>query len=371
MLCSLSERIMSTRPIFVATHPRSCSTAFERVFMTRKKDVNTVHEPFGDAFYWGPERWSERFMNDNSAREQSGYSKSTYKDVFDYIMSHDKDVSITSSRRNRSLLPCILRNLVTDKRSRRMDVQDGVTRMDPGKRLFLKDMAYHLLPPDQKQAHIAPSMKHAANGAEVDNPTMLPKETLKKFHFTFLIRHPRRSVPSYYRCTIPPLDKVTGFYHFMPNESGYDELRRLFDYLRENKIVGPAKAGEGKPTEEGEVTVTVVDADDLLDNPAGVIEAFCNEVGLSFTPEMLSWENESEEAKGQFEKWSGFHNDALGSSSLKPRTKAQQTPTPEAENEEWQAKYGEEAAKVIRDTVDANVADYEYLKKFALKVPPL
>jgi hypothetical protein len=35
---------------------------------------------------------------------------------------------------------------------------------------------------------------------------------------------------------------------------------------------------------------------------------------------------------------------------------------------EWTEKYGDEGAKVIRDTVAANVEDYEYLKQFALKV---
>jgi uncharacterized protein (DUF427 family) len=35
---------------------------------------------------------------------------------------------------------------------------------------------------------------------------------------------------------------------------------------------------------------------------------------------------------------------------------------------EWTDKYGDEGAKVIRDTVAANVEDYEYLKQFALKV---
>lgn len=39
-----------------------------------------------------------------------------------------------------------------------------------------------------------------------------------------------------------------------------------------------------------------------------------------------------------------------------------------ADDEGWRAKFGAEAARVIRETVDANVADYEYLKGFALKV---
>lgn len=38
------------------------------------------------------------------------------------------------------------------------------------------------------------------------------------------------------------------------------------------------------------------------------------------------------------------------------------------ENAEWKEKYGEEGAKVIRETVDKNMKDYEYLKQFAIKV---
>jgi hypothetical protein len=160
--------------------------------------------------------------------------------------------------------------------------------------------------------------------AEPGNPTIIPSDVLKRFHFTFLIRHPRHSIPSYYRCTVPPLDAITGFYDFMPNEAGYSELRRLFDYLRSKKLIGPALAGEDALLNNGEVAITVVDADDLLDNPNSIVEAFCKEVGLSYNPAMLSWDSEKDHqlAKDAFEKWNGFHNDALASSSLKPRSHA-------------------------------------------------
>lgn len=49
--------------------------------------------------------------------------------------------------------------------------------------------------------------------------------------------------------------------------------------------------------------------------------------------------------------------------------KKKKSKSKEVENAEWAEKFGEEAAKVIRETVDANVADYEYLKQFAMKVP--
>ncbi len=35
------------------------------------------------------------------------------------------------------------------------------------------------------------------------------------------------------------------------------------------------------------VSITVIDADDLLDHSAEVIEAFCREVGIDYTPDML------------------------------------------------------------------------------------
>lgn len=230
---------------------------------------------------------------------------------------------------------------------------------------------------------------------EPENPTVMPTEMLRGFHFTFLIRHPRRSIPSYFRCTVPPLDDITGFHDFMPSEAGYDELRRMFDYLLAQKIIGPEKAGEtddGAVKAPGQASITVIDADDLLANPEAIIKVFCNEVGIDYTPNMLKWdddENQNHAAKA-FEKWYGFHHDAIESTCLKPRgsghvsclfsltpevyavlTKLpilQKAPTVESENADWTEKFGEKAAKMIRQTVNDNIADYEYLKSFAIKV---
>lgn len=220
---------------------------------------------------------------------------------------------------------------------------------------------------------------------------------------------------------------MTGFDEFYPSEAGYDELRRIFDYLRSVRQIGPKIAGEGdKVAENGDlkditnghtngftngsshtngvsdaVSITLIDADDLLDNPNGIIEGYCKEVGLDYSDSMLRWdsEEERERAKVQFEKWSGFHEDAIESSSLRPRDpakvrlpfiylsvcligrtlemekltkltfKKKRPKSKDVENAEWAEKFGEEAAKVIRQTVDANVADYEYLKQFAMTVP--
>ena len=163
-----------------------------------------------------------------------------------------------------------------------------------------------------------------------------------RFHYTFLIRDPHYSIPSYYRCTIPPLDKITGFYQFYPSEAGYDEVRRVFDFLVASGAVGPVIAGnapdkdgtngvDSTPYRNGDKTVNghqpipdicVIDADDMLDNPAEMIEAYCETVGLKFSPDMLHWEDDENQkrAKDAFEKWRGFHDDAIESTELRPRT---------------------------------------------------
>jgi len=173
---------------------------------------------------------------------------------------------------------------------------------------------------------------------EPGNPTVIPDHLLRQYHFTFLIRHPRSSVPSYYRCTVPPLDDMTGFSYYEPKEAGYKELRVLFDYLVEHGHIGPRIAGSGdrkvnrsngtglsSATEEP-LQICVVDADDLLDNPYGVIEEFCKSTGIEYSPSMLKWDDKSQQiAKDLFEKWKGFHEDALDSRELKPRTHVSRT----------------------------------------------
>ncbi|KAK3504940.1 P-loop containing nucleoside triphosphate hydrolase protein [Neurospora crassa] len=359
------------RPIFVATHPRACSTAFERVFMTRPDALSCVHEPFGDAFYYGPERMSTRYDHDEAAREKSGYAEVRYDDVMGRILKE---------------------TLENDKT-----------------RVFIKDMAYYIVPPNgDRPLGPARSLDRHPNPVADSNPTIIPTSLLMLFHWTFLIRHPRKAIPSYYRCTIPPLNKKTGFDEFMPSEAGYVELRRLFEFLHAKGIIAEESKYDSEETRKsrgtmfgqmkedsvsawsgpnrderleqgpalsrqlenipGPVKITVVDADDLLDDPEGTLRAYCEAIGVDFDPKMLKWDDDESQrtAKEAFEKWNGFHDDAIGSTELTPRSHKAKTPTQEEEDKEWKEKYGEEGQKIIRETVDKNVADYEYLKKFAL-----
>ena len=244
-----------------------------------------------------------------------------------------------------------------------------------GKLLFIKDMAYYLCPSEDASPSIALSLSkkkrgvgtvngHSngtlsdiTNGAttnadalesvhEPRNPSVIPTKTLGEFQFAFLIRHPRYSIPSFFRCTVPPLDKQTGFYDFIPSEAGYKELRRMFDYLLSMGQVGPRIGHDENGHESDEngahghqveghqnggekalkpppkkVEVCLVDADDLLDHPAAVISAFCKSVGLEYDESMLKWDTEEDKkhAEEAFEKWKGFHEDAIDSDCLRPR----------------------------------------------------
>jgi len=357
--------MQSQKPIFCATHPRACSTAFERVFMTRK-DLKCVHEPFGDAYYFGPERLGYRYEGpeNEQAREESGYANSTFRSIFDRIAKDNAE----------------------------------------GKRAFIKDMAQYWIPPQGKPrpTAICPSMSNYRRGVgtntnelspvqtredqsrepypydtrvEEGNPTVLPRDLLATYHFIFLIRHPKYSIPSYHRCTLPPLDQLTGWDYLRKDEAGYSELRELFDYLRKERIVGPKSAGQtgetnGTNGNSQGVEICVIDADEMLDNPSGMIEAVCKTTGIDYKPEMLGWDTEEDQAlaKREFEKWKGFHEDAIDSTELRARTHKKAQTTDEQDDAAWKEKYGEEGAKFIRETVDENLEHYEYLKQFAIKV---
>lgn len=62
--------------------------------MTQRDTLQCVHEPFGDAFYYGPERLSPRFESDEQARLASGYSQSTYRTIIDRLEREAASVSL-------------------------------------------------------------------------------------------------------------------------------------------------------------------------------------------------------------------------------------------------------------------------------------
>lgn len=60
--------------------------------MTRRDTLRCEHEPFGEPFYYGPERMSERFEDDKAYRVKSGHANTTYGDVMDRIFKAADEV---------------------------------------------------------------------------------------------------------------------------------------------------------------------------------------------------------------------------------------------------------------------------------------
>jgi len=65
--------------------------------MTRTDVLKCVHEPFGDAFYFGPERLSDRYEADEQARRESGFAESTFKTIFERIEREGSEVGLEIS----------------------------------------------------------------------------------------------------------------------------------------------------------------------------------------------------------------------------------------------------------------------------------
>ncbi|KAI8943960.1 hypothetical protein F4801DRAFT_585969 [Xylaria longipes] len=328
----------SPKPIFLVTHPRACSTAFERIFLTRADDIECVHEPFSDAYHWGPERLTERYENVEQLRAERGYGDYTYRTAL---------------------------SLIDNAKSR-------------GKRVFVKDMGKCLMPLLGNGPCIVPSLCQCVHnsgntglqddttaidddssddGYIVPNPTVVPLGLLSGFHFTFLIRNPRRSIPSLWECSTPPRSLVTGWHGFKAEDAGYQDMRRLFDYLVRVGIMGPGTDNE----------ICVVDADDLLTYPEDVVGQFCDSVGVQFDRGMLRWDTECDQKRAQdaFKNWAPFHDAVLKSTSLKVRPS--RLTSLESDVASWTERYGEAGCAVIRKNVADNMEHYLYLKQFAIK----
>ncbi|KAI4261797.1 MAG: hypothetical protein L6R42_003011 [Xanthoria sp. 1 TBL-2021] len=286
--------------------------------MTRRDILNFFHEPFGDAFYFGPEKISPAHLRWSIDKiESSGRGHYTYDWVLQSILTADED---------------------------------------PTKRVFIKDMSYHIIPPIHSITARAPSLQAQNLSSISPNPTLLPTQVVDAFKFVFLVRNPASAIPSLYRCFIPPLSTQTEDTSLDPTELGYRELRILFDYLRDkNKNPLPL----------------LIDADDLLADPDAILHPLCAYLEIPYSPSMLSWPTAEDHAFAfsLFEKYAGYHQDALNSTALALKAEKKDTAprSSEERNDEWKAKYGKEAMQVIRSAVDACRDDYEYLRSFRMR----
>nr|POF18046.1 hypothetical protein CFP56_13457 [Quercus suber] len=75
-----------------AAETRRESDPSTQVFMTRRDALQTIHEPFGDAFYYGPERMGIRYEADEQVRRESGFADSSFQSILDRIAREAQEV---------------------------------------------------------------------------------------------------------------------------------------------------------------------------------------------------------------------------------------------------------------------------------------
>lgn len=115
---------------------------------------------------------------------------------------------------------------------------------------------------------------------------------LSHFQHSFLIRDPTKVATSMYK----------HWPDFVLNEIAFVEQRLLFDRLWD-------QAGAPPP---------VIDSDDLLEDPHGIVEAYCLAMGIAFKPDALSWEPGARNEVSWYDGGS-WHQNLRDSDGLKPQ----------------------------------------------------
>ena len=234
-------------------------------------------------------------------------------------------------------------------------------------------MTYHILPPSHSPNATAPSLRCRFSPGETANPTLLPTSLLHRFQFVFLVRDPSASIPSLYRCFLPPISDKTEEHTLDPTELGYRETRILFDYLCPPALRSSDPSNIAAAEKSGSTPI-LIDAEDLLTHPDIIVRAVCAQLELPYSSSMLSWSSPEDHAYAVslFEKYAGYHEDALNSTGLRGKpadteARGKLAKTKEEEDQEWIQRYGSDAAQKIREAVDLCREDYEYLRQFRLR----
>lgn len=332
--------------------------------------METLHEPFGDPYWLGSERQLGRY---EELRHLSGFANATYKSATERISQSSK---ASQSKVNRLSI-----------RSVAFEVTNSFPQ---GKRLFIKEMAFFLFPAQGNPPHLASSFRPVT--AEPRNPTLLPRSELAKFQFTFLIRHPYLSVPSYYRLSLPGRKEASCVKKMTTSDLGYFELRSLFDYLREEGLIGRGSGytsntkrvhGNGVHGREKSYAdhnrglvagdghgISVIDSEDLMEHPDMIMSDYCRNNGIPYNESILSWDRSEDQqrAAAVIDRWGfpvTFHKAVLQSKGLSARKTHGDG---EQMYQKWVDEFGVEGADEIKEAADSQLDDYHYLRQFVHNV---
>ena len=212
--------------IIMWSHPRSMSTAMERV-MRERGDLDCGHEPFMYDYY------AHRQVRQMPHFDIEEGRPLTYEDVRDSLLARAENGPV-----------------------------------------FVKDMAYYVMP-----------------------RILQDEDFLARITHCFLIRDPAASIRSYFK--LDP--EVTS------EEIGLEAQWQLFEALQARGLAAP-----------------VVRAEDIRADTRGVVSRLWQEIGLEFRAEAFDWQQDTPQEWGQVSGWHGDVSASGGIRALTPEEQAEQ-----------------------------------------------
>ena len=155
--------------------------------------------------------------------------------------------------------------------------------------VFSKDHAYYFAP------HCLHRLAEFTQGVDVRH--------------SFIIRHPQRAIVSLYNKSCVD-NGGTGYRYFDPAEAGFVAMWSLLVHIEETATPG------------GQAPPPIIDADDLLEDPEGVLGAYCAALGLAFESSMLHWGDKPVPSQLRNSAWSGWTEAVCSSPGVVPRMRA-------------------------------------------------
>ena len=122
-----------------------------------------------------------------------------------------------------------------------------------------------------KQYLICKDLSFALGG----NHDLIPRG----FRHTFIIRHPYKVFPSWkknFGQSFPTSDLREIIDNNYGKQYGFKEQYDILKYLQDHPDLGDSEP-------------VIIDADDLLRNPASILSRYCQQVGIPYTDDMLQW----------------------------------------------------------------------------------
>ncbi|KAI7154025.1 hypothetical protein KC349_g7938 [Hortaea werneckii] len=337
-MASDSPVVPNPRRIFIFDNPRTCSHLFSKLFANHP-ELQLLYHPFLPAALYGPERYQQKTKH-CAAADEVQREWGTSEEFREW-------------------------NVVTYESANRKLVEEIEAAERQNKSIFCSEHLNALMKQDRMLTHLRspnrntnPTTTPASPQESIpENPTNIPDPLLATLTPILLLRHPALSIPSSWRTEsgIKKLEIDDEDFYLLTT---YRWSRDLFTYL----LSQSTSSGWRKPM--------VIDAYDIVHRTGALTGKLCGELGLDPAGTQESWKKLPREEWPDHSVVVAYTKDLLGSSGVdrgsgKP---LEENFDLDVETEKWKAEFGDDVGMKLRKCVEAEMADYEYLRSFKMEV---